>query len=74
MLIHAVIVPALGLTVFEAGAKKPEKRKKVKGGEAADIESFLGPWAKYQDEKDVAKPSEWDVHNLQFMMRWIDLW
>ncbi|KAF4099957.1 hypothetical protein G5714_020083 [Onychostoma macrolepis] len=47
-----------GLTVFEAGAKKPEKRKKVKGGEASDIDSFLGPWAKYQDEKDVAKPSE----------------
>uniref|UniRef100_A0A673MLR2 Pre-mRNA-processing factor 17 n=1 Tax=Sinocyclocheilus rhinocerous TaxID=307959 RepID=A0A673MLR2_9TELE len=39
-------------------AKKTEKRKKVKGGDASDIESFLGPWAKYQDEKDVAKPSE----------------
>ncbi|KAI2652342.1 Pre-mRNA-processing factor 17 [Labeo rohita] len=25
---------------------------------ASDIDSFLGPWAKYQDEKDVAKPSE----------------
>uniref|UniRef100_A0A673MPB3 Pre-mRNA-processing factor 17 n=1 Tax=Sinocyclocheilus rhinocerous TaxID=307959 RepID=A0A673MPB3_9TELE len=37
---------------------KTEKRKKVKGGDASDIESFLGPWAKYQDEKDVAKPSE----------------
>ncbi|XP_043074690.1 pre-mRNA-processing factor 17 [Puntigrus tetrazona] len=47
-----------GLTVFETGAKKSEKRKKVKGGDASDIESFLGPWAKYQDEKDVAKPSE----------------
>ncbi|RXN34969.1 pre-mRNA-processing factor 17 [Labeo rohita] len=47
-----------GLTVFETGAKKAEKRKKVKGGEASDIDSFLGPWAKYQDEKDVAKPSE----------------
>ncbi len=43
---------------FEAGAKKPEKRKKVKGGDAADLDTFLGPWAKYQDEKDVAKPSE----------------
>ncbi|NP_001009990.1 pre-mRNA-processing factor 17 [Danio rerio] len=47
-----------GLTVFETGPKKSEKRKKVKGGEAADIDNFLGPWAKYQDEKDVAKPSE----------------
>ncbi|XP_028858338.1 pre-mRNA-processing factor 17-like [Denticeps clupeoides] len=47
-----------GLTVFESGAKKTEKRKKVKGGDAADLDGFLGPWAKYQDEKDGAKPSE----------------
>ncbi|XP_051951618.1 pre-mRNA-processing factor 17-like [Xyrauchen texanus] len=47
-----------GLTVFETGLKKSEKRKKVKGGDASEIDSFLGPWAKYQDEKDVAKPSE----------------
>uniref|UniRef100_A0A8C4EVL1 Cell division cycle 40 homolog (S. cerevisiae) n=1 Tax=Dicentrarchus labrax TaxID=13489 RepID=A0A8C4EVL1_DICLA len=47
-----------GLTVFESGPKKSEKRKKVKGGEAEEIDSFLGPWAKYADEKDVAKPSE----------------
>lgn len=47
-----------GLTVFESGQKKTEKRKKVKGGEAADIDHFLGPWAKYEDEKNVAKPTE----------------
>uniref|UniRef100_A0A3Q3G0S7 Pre-mRNA-processing factor 17 n=1 Tax=Labrus bergylta TaxID=56723 RepID=A0A3Q3G0S7_9LABR len=47
-----------GLTVFESGAKKGEKRKKVKGGDAEEIDNFLGPWAKYADEKDVAKPSE----------------
>jgi len=48
-----------GLTVFESGAKtKTDKRKKVKGGEAGEIETFLGPWAKYTDEKDGAKPSE----------------
>ncbi|KAK7134087.1 hypothetical protein R3I94_015820 [Phoxinus phoxinus] len=47
-----------GLTVFETGPKKSEKRRKVKGGDAADIDCFLGPWAKYQDEKDGAKPSE----------------
>lgn len=50
-----------GLTVFEAGAKKTEKRKKVKGSDASNIEGFLGPWAKYLDEKDVAKPSEVSV-------------
>lgn len=46
------------MTVFESGAKKTEKRKKVKGGEAGEIDTFLGPWAKYADEKDGAKPSE----------------
>ncbi|XP_053316020.1 pre-mRNA-processing factor 17 [Spea bombifrons] len=47
-----------GLTVFETNLKKSEKRKKVKGSDASDIDGFLGPWAKYIDEKDVAKPSE----------------
>uniref|UniRef100_A0A8C5CII2 Pre-mRNA-processing factor 17 n=1 Tax=Gadus morhua TaxID=8049 RepID=A0A8C5CII2_GADMO len=47
-----------GITVFEAAAKTGDKRKKVKGGEAGEIETFLGPWAKYADEKDGAKPSE----------------
>lgn len=47
-----------GLTVFESGQKKPEKRKKLKGGDAEEIDNFLGPWAKYVDEKAVAKPSE----------------
>ena len=47
-----------GITVFEAAAKTGDKRKKVKGGAAGEIETFLGPWAKYADEKDGAKPSE----------------
>ncbi|KAK3506595.1 hypothetical protein QTP70_010592 [Hemibagrus guttatus] len=53
-----------GQTVFETGPRKTEKRKKVKGGDAAEIDSFLGPWAKYQDEKDVAKPSEEEQKEL----------
>ncbi|XP_066533201.1 pre-mRNA-processing factor 17 [Hoplias malabaricus] len=53
-----------GLTVFETGTKKAEKRRKVKGGEASEIDGFLGPWAKYQDEKDVAKPSEEEQKEL----------
>ncbi|XP_059367999.1 pre-mRNA-processing factor 17 [Carassius carassius] len=54
-----------GLMAFETGAKKSEKRKKVKGGDASDIDSFLGPWAKYQDERDVAKPSEDEKKELE---------
>lgn len=48
----------LGLTVFESAYKKPDKRQKVKGGDAGDIDNYLGPWAKYVDEKSVAKPTE----------------
>lgn len=46
--------------MFETGQKdkRSEKRKKIKGGEAGEIDTFLGPWAKYIDEKDSAKPSE----------------
>ena len=44
--------------MFETGPKKSVKRTKVKGGDASDLDGFLGPWAKYQDEKDGAKPSE----------------
>ncbi|KAJ8355685.1 hypothetical protein SKAU_G00184790 [Synaphobranchus kaupii] len=54
-----------GLTVFEASAKKAgDKRKKLKGGDASEIEGFLGPWAKYVDEKEVAKPSEEEQKEL----------
>ncbi|MEE6527985.1 hypothetical protein FKM82_029811, partial [Ascaphus truei] len=52
------------LTVFESGQKKTEKRRKVKGSDASNIDGFLGPWAKYVDEKDVAKPSEEEQKEL----------
>lgn len=44
--------------MFETGQKKIEKRKKFKENDASNIDGFLGPWAKYVDEKEVAKPSE----------------
>ncbi|EAW48320.1 cell division cycle 40 homolog (yeast), isoform CRA_b [Homo sapiens] len=53
-----------GLTVFETGQKKTEKRKKFKENDASNIDGFLGPWAKYVDEKDVAKPSEEEQKEL----------
>ncbi|XP_045551853.1 pre-mRNA-processing factor 17 [Salmo salar] len=53
-----------GLTVFEVGPKKTDKRKKVQGGEANNIHNYLGPWAKYVDEKDGAKPSEEEQKEL----------
>ncbi|XP_007892172.1 pre-mRNA-processing factor 17 isoform X1 [Callorhinchus milii] len=53
-----------GLTVFESGKKKIEKRKKLKDSNPANIEGFQGPWAKFVDEKDVAKPSEEEQKEL----------
>ncbi|EHA99636.1 Pre-mRNA-processing factor 17 [Heterocephalus glaber] len=53
-----------GLTVFETGQKKTEKRKKFKENDASNIDGFLGPWAKYVNEKDVAKPSEEEQKEL----------
>lgn len=47
--------------MFESGQKKMDKRKRIKGGDAGEIDNFLGPWAKYIDEKDLAKPSEVNV-------------
>lgn len=50
--------------MFETGQKKTEKRKKFKENDASNIDGFLGPWAKYIDEKDVAKPSEVSIIHL----------
>ena len=45
--------------MFEVGKKRPgDKRKKERNMDASDIDGFLGPWAKYRDEKTVMKPSE----------------
>lgn len=38
----------------------------MKGGDASEIDGFLGPWAKYKDEKDVAKPTEVSCDHEQF--------
>uniref|UniRef100_A0A8C8HRK0 Pre-mRNA-processing factor 17 n=1 Tax=Oncorhynchus tshawytscha TaxID=74940 RepID=A0A8C8HRK0_ONCTS len=60
----SLVSPLVGLTVFEVGPKKTDKRKKVQGGEANDIDNYLRPWAKYVDEKDGAKPSEEEQKEL----------
>lgn len=48
----------------EDGAKAP-KRKKVKNNDSSDVDGYLGPWARYEDEEEVAKPSEADKEFLQ---------
>lgn len=45
-----------GKTVFESPLPK-RKRKQDKNDCPEDIEGFLGPWGKYENEESVAKPS-----------------
>ena len=34
------------------------KRKRVERGDPSDINGYLGPWAPFVDQQEVAKPSE----------------
>ena len=48
-----------GSGVFEKTKARPgDKRKKARNQDAADIDGFLGPWAKFKDEKTVICPTE----------------
>ncbi|XP_065057544.1 pre-mRNA-processing factor 17-like [Rhopilema esculentum] len=48
-----------GVTVFEDTKARPgDKRRREEVGQPSDIESYKGPWAKFVDEAEVAKPSE----------------
>ena len=58
------------LTAFEEkNNKKIEKRKRVKNDDASDIEGYKGPWAKYEDQVEVAKPNEEEMKELQEMLK-----
>lgn len=46
-----------GKTVFES-ATTNKKRKQEKNDKPEDIEGFLGPWGKYENEETVARPNE----------------
>jgi len=53
-------------TVFEDSRQRPlDKRKRVKNTDASDIEGYLGPWAKYEDEETVSKPTDEDAAYLE---------
>uniref|UniRef100_A0A7M5V691 Pre-mRNA-processing factor 17 n=1 Tax=Clytia hemisphaerica TaxID=252671 RepID=A0A7M5V691_9CNID len=48
-----------GMSVFENIEKRTgDKRKREERGDPAEIEGYLGPWAKFKDEKQIAKPTE----------------
>jgi pre-mRNA-processing factor 17 len=42
-----------------------DKRKRKRNGDPSDIEGYLGPWAKYEDEETVSKPGEEDAEYLE---------
>ncbi|XP_067674770.1 pre-mRNA-processing factor 17-like [Haliotis asinina] len=53
-----------GITVFEVKPSTGAKRKKEKNRDPSDIDGYLGPWAKYADEKTVMKPTEEEQKEL----------
>lgn len=58
-----------GKTVFESNKLKPEnKRKRHKNDHPEDLEGFLGPWGKYQDEKLIAQPTDQEKAEIEEMM------
>ena len=52
-----------GKTVFE-GPKPKKKRKQEKNDNPEDIEGFLGPWGRYENEQTVAKPNDQEKAEL----------
>ncbi|XP_017143081.1 pre-mRNA-processing factor 17 [Drosophila miranda] len=56
-----------GKTVFEA-PKAKKMRKQEKNDKPADIEGFLGPWGKYENEVSVAKPNEQERAELDELL------
>ncbi|CAI4225281.1 unnamed protein product [Auanema sp. JU1783] len=46
----------LGASLFDSVKTGGQKRKRTYNFDATDVEGYTGPWAKYEDEKTIAKP------------------
>ncbi|XP_062542021.1 pre-mRNA-processing factor 17 [Armigeres subalbatus] len=59
-----------GKTVFESSKpnRNGDKRKRVKNANPEDVEGFLGPWGKFEDEETVSRPSEQERAEIEEMM------
>ncbi|XP_049304903.1 pre-mRNA-processing factor 17-like [Bactrocera dorsalis] len=53
-----------GKTVFES-PKPKKKRKQDKNDNPEDIDGFVGPWGKYQDEQSIARPNDREKAELE---------
>ncbi|EPB73633.1 WD domain, G-beta repeat protein [Ancylostoma ceylanicum] len=49
-------VGSQGESLFDSKKTGGEKRKRQANFDASDVEGYTGPWAKYCDEKTIAKP------------------
>ncbi|XP_065081904.1 pre-mRNA-processing factor 17 [Ochlerotatus camptorhynchus] len=59
-----------GKTVFESCKpnRTGDRRKRVKNTDPADVEGFLGPWGKFEDEETIARPSDQERVEIEEMM------
>lgn len=58
-----------GKTVFESTKLKPEnKRKRHKNDNPEDLEGFLGPWGKYENEQLTSQPTDQEKAEIEEMM------
>jgi len=48
--------------------KVTEKRKRLKNDDPSDIDNFLGPWAPYENEVRIAKPTEEEKQEIDEFM------
>ncbi|KNC79700.1 pre-mRNA-processing factor 17 [Sphaeroforma arctica JP610] len=52
-------------TAFEGVRNSGPKRKREHRGDAADLDNYQGPWAKWKDEKTTAKPTDEQMEILK---------
>lgn len=57
-----------GKTVFESPRPNIENRKRVRNDKPEDVTGFAGPWAKFENEQTVARPSEKEKAELDEML------
>lgn len=57
-----------GKTVFESPRTNIENRKRLRNDKPEDVTGFAGPWAKFENEITVSKPTEKEKAELDEML------
>ena len=60
-----------GVMIYEKSGKKDKKQKRAREefGEPSNVEGYNGPWARYEDEIRVSKPSEEEMAIIEAQKR-----